>query len=185
LPVVDCAAIWKSTWRFLRGGSANDDEPTAYFRMQLMQTFMQGLLRVGHNSTGERSDAWSSVQSASDSLRPVLQRKVGRNDWLNSRGYWRGQFLEIDKALSDRNPQVRQPRSEVLQTGMPLLPPEVNLCSDNLYLQRNRYNDQISPFGVVHQLEQLLHLPQQFSLDLRGGIAGCLVAIFFTDPVPT
>lgn len=44
---VDCAALWKSTEGFLTGRSGGSDEPTAYFRLVLLQTFMEGLLCVG------------------------------------------------------------------------------------------------------------------------------------------
>jgi hypothetical protein len=123
LPMVDCAALWKPTETFLRGGSADDDEPTAYFRLLLIQTFMEGLLRMmrmGFDPSGALAKWWAAFHSASASLLPVLQQKFGRGIWLNSRGHWRGLFLEINKRIFDRNPEIRQ---HALKQSQQLLKP--------------------------------------------------------------
>jgi hypothetical protein len=119
LPTADCAALQKATGTFLRGDPKSDDEPTVYFRMLLIQTFMEGLLGIGFERSGESSKLWSSFRAACNQLHPVLEEKFGKQVWCNSRGYWRDQVLDIDRALSDRNPQLRQ---QALRRSQLLLP---------------------------------------------------------------
>ena len=132
----DYAALWKATERFLRGDPRRDDEPTVYFSMVLMQTFMEGLMSP--DASGDRSKLWASFKLASDSLSPVLQRKFGRGVWHNSRGYWRGHFLAIDKALSDGNPQIRQPALRQAQCLLPHLYAHAARHDDRSLLKVNR-----------------------------------------------
>lgn len=157
LPTVDCAALWRSTERFLRGGSESDDEPKAYFRMSLMQTFMQGLLRIDPKGTSDRANAWSAFRSASQSLRPVLRTKLGDEDWLNSRGYWQGQVLELDEALSDGNPKVRQPALRQVQQLAPSLQEHAMWHGDRSLLETYRrqvaFLKQSKPQSPITQLE--------------------------------
>lgn len=113
---VDCAALWRSTEAFLTGRSGGSDERTAYSRLVLLQTFMEGLLCVGIAEIPSGQTVWNNLRRGHDNLRLLLSRRLGeQNTWENSRSYWRGKLIDFDKATSDAGPGSYRGPSQLLQ----------------------------------------------------------------------
>jgi len=113
---IDCAALWKSTEAFLTGRSGGSEEPTACFRLMLLQTFMEGLLCVGIAEFPSGPIVWNNLRREHDNLRPLLSRRLAeQNTWENSRSYWRGKLIDFDKATSDAGPGSYRGPPQLLQ----------------------------------------------------------------------
>ena len=113
---VDCAALWKSTEEFLTGRSGGNDEPTACFRLVLLQIFMEGLLCVGITEIPSGPTLWNNLRREHNNLRVLLSRRLAEdNTWENSRSCWRGKLIDFDKATFDTGPQFYRETPQVLQ----------------------------------------------------------------------
>lgn len=106
----DCARIWRSAAGFLQGGSGGDDEPTACFRMTVLQTFMEGLLCLSFGKPATHTlmnqgalPSWNKLLAERERLVALLRTVSKADVWTNSRCHLRCRILDLDKQMFDRN----------------------------------------------------------------------------------